>query len=333
MNMKFRLVGPRICHLTLPSTCDHHCPFCITDIHGKGRLLGRETLTFNQMKQIVDQALSELTLRFNFTSNGEPLLYPHLKDLIEYIHQQSKGKGSVQIITNGTSLKASELKFYHSRHVSFWISLHSSSYESWLLMHRPLHHQKEKFDTLKTNIQEISRLGIGLTLHCVVTRLNYKDLPLIADFINGLNLNQFSLTRLIDHEELKLSYEQEQELGVIVDQLKQRLNQQSIKHNLEGFEIMLEEDQNDDSTQSSFYQTNRCYLPFLMRPITDSGQIKSCNAGMILGSYNDKKTYLNEKKFLKAAVNIIKTNGVVDQCQCSSCPQLVMNKIANKYCF
>ena len=332
MNLKHRFIGPRICHLTLPSTCDHNCPFCITDVHGKGRLQGRGTLKFEDVKTIIDNALNELTLKFNFTSNGEPLLYPQIKSLISYIQSRSKGKANIQIITNGTSIKDEDLEFYKDNNVSFWISLHSPVYESWLQMHQPLHHQKEKFEKLQMNIENISKLGINLTLHCVVTKLNYKDLLKIPDFIKHLKMNQFSLTRLIDHEELKLSNDQELELEGILLELQKGLNILGIKHNLEGFEIMRDEQHDDETSEPSFYELNRCYMPFLMRPITDTGYVKSCNGGPVLGLYNDLKTYQKENVFLKEASNIKNSKGVVDQCQCSSCPQLAMNKIANKYC-
>lgn len=333
MNLKYRFIGPRICHLTLPSTCDHNCPFCITDVHGKGRLVGRKTISYEDVIAIIDKAIDELTLKFNFTSNGEPLLYPQLKQLITYIHTRTRGKANIQIITNGTSLKTEDLNFYKDKNVSFWISLHSPEFESWIKMHQPLHHQSEKFEKLKNNIAEISKLGIDLTLHCVVTKLNYKDLIKIPNFLKSKTINYFSLTRLIDFEELKLSNDQERELEDILLELKNGLNLLGVRHNLDGFEIMLDEQHDDEESEPSFYELNRCYMPFLMRPITDSGYIKSCNGGPVLGSFDDLLTYKKEEVFLKAAANIRKSNGVVDQCQCSSCPQLVMNKIANKYCF
>lgn len=332
MNLKFKFIGPRICHLTLPSTCDHNCPFCITDIHGKGRLQGRDTLSFEEVKTIIDNALNELTLKFNFTSNGEPLLYPQIKSLISYIQNRSKGKADIQIITNGTSIKHDELDFYKTHNVAFWISLHSVVFESWVQMHQPLHHQKEKFQKLSKTIELISQKGMNLTLHFVITKLNYKHLVKIPEFIKDKKVSHLSLTRLIDHNDFKLSNDEELELEGIIQELKTSLNSNGINHNLEGFEAMLEEDQMESSNELSFYEQNRCYMPFLMRPITDSGQIKSCNGGPSLGSYKDNETYLNEENFFKAALDIKKTNGVVDQCQCSSCPQLVMNKIANKYC-
>ncbi len=332
MNLKFRFIGPRICHLTLPSTCDHNCPFCITDIHGKGRLVGRKTISYEEVKAIIDQAIGELTLKFNFTSNGEPLLYPQIKPLISYIQSRSKGKANIQIITNGTSLKQEDLQFFKDNNVSFWISLHSPVFESWLLMHQPLHHQNEKFEKLRSNIDNISKIGINLTLHCVVTNLNYKDLIKIPSFIKAKRINYFSLTRLIDYDELALSNDEELELEDILIELKNGLNLLGVKHNLDGFEIMLEEQHEDEHNEPSFYELNRCYMPFLMRPITDTGYIKSCNGGPVLGSFDDQLSYKKERAFLKAASNIKKTKGIVDQCQCSSCPQLVMNKIANKYC-
>ena len=332
MNLKLKLIGPRICHLTLPSTCDHNCPFCITDVHGKGRLHGRKTLTFDEIKTIIDYSLNELTLKFNLTSNGEPLLYPHLKSLILYIQHRSKGKAEIQIVTNGTSLKKEDLDFYASNNISFWISLHSVVFDSWKQMHRPLHHEQEKYSILLNNILEFSKKGIDLTIHCVVTKLNYKDLNELPNFLTTIRIKHFSLTRLIDFEELKLNNSEELELEKIIANLKNELDKLRINHNLDGFEIMIEEDQNTESSDPGFYELNRCYMPFLMRPITDSGLVKSCNGGPVLGAFNDKTTINKEKDFLIATSNIRKTKGVVDQCQCSSCPQLVMNKIANKYC-
>lgn len=333
INLGKRLVGPRILHLTLPSSCDHNCPFCITDIHGKGSLKGRSVLSYEKIIEIIDQSLSDLTLKFNFTSNGEPMLYPQLEKLIIYIKSKSRGNADIQIITNGTSIKEDKIDFYKRNNVSFWLSLHSCEYESWLKVHRPVHSQRLKFDSLLENIKRMNDAGIKLTVHCVVTNLNYSDLDKIPEFIRQNGVKDFSLTRLIDNPELQLSKEQESQLDLTLVSLKNQLNQAGVSHNLDGFEIMLHDAQDSQETNedSSFYEENKCYINFLMKPVTDEGFIKSCNAGYVLGSVFDRSINDKEKSFRNAGLDIVNQGGLVDGCNCESCPQLVMNKIANKY--
>lgn len=332
MYLKVRLVGPRILHLTLPSGCDHDCPFCITDIHGKGKLEGREVLSFEDIQKLVDDSIAQLTLKFNFTSNGEPLLYSKLDKLIEYIYQKSHGKAEIQIITNGTSLKNNKLEFYKKYNVSFWVSLHSSVFESWQQMHRPLHHAKEKFEALNINLKMLSSLGVRVTIHSVVTKLNINDLKHLGSFVSEVGAKNLSLTRLIDHDELKPSQAQEIEFEAVLLSLKVELDANGVAHNLDGFEIMLEEGQDGaDDDEPTFYQKNRCYINFLMKPVTDEGIVKVCNGGYALGNVKDKSIKAKEKQFRSQSLSIAKNKGRVSNCNCDACPQLVMNKIANKY--
>lgn len=193
-----------------------------------------------------------------------------------------------------------------------------------------MHSERLKFDKLMLIIRKLSEAKIKITVHCVVTKLNFQDLIHIPDFLILNHIKNFSLTRLIDHQDLGLDEDEEANLGDILEQLKEKLCKTSIQHNLDGFEIMLQ-DADKSQVEPSFYEKNNCYINFLMKPITEEGVIKSCNAGYSLGSVYDESIDEKEVLFRKACLNINKQNGLVDKCQCDACPQLVMNKIANQY--
>ena len=151
MLFKKALVGPRILQISLPSGCNHNCPFCITDIHGEGSSKGRDTMSVEDIKSAISQAAKEYTLKFNLVSNGEPLMYPQIKEVTDHIVKETRGHGSIKIITNGTLVEKLGIDYINENEIELWLSLHSGDFETWNRCHRSMAKEPEKvFDKLKS---------------------------------------------------------------------------------------------------------------------------------------------------------------------------------------
>lgn len=92
------------------TTCDMLCPMCDrTILVQKEQFNGKQVITVEEYRDLVDQCAEMGTFAIKFASLGEPLLHPKIGDLIRY----SKDKGIEDMIlnTNGTMLgrKAEEI--------------------------------------------------------------------------------------------------------------------------------------------------------------------------------------------------------------------------------
>jgi len=81
-----------VVNLHVLENCNYRCEHCFAHFEQDGML------SIKKWKQIIDNIIKKTPIRrFNF-AGGEPFLYPHLDELIDYIH--AKGI-DVSIITNG----------------------------------------------------------------------------------------------------------------------------------------------------------------------------------------------------------------------------------------
>lgn len=82
------------CWLTLNRSCNLRCVWCYAS---NTNYKAEDTLPFNEAMRIVD-ICNDLGIKGIVLMGGEPTLYPHLFELINYINDK---KMSVSIITNG----------------------------------------------------------------------------------------------------------------------------------------------------------------------------------------------------------------------------------------
>jgi len=83
--------------LELSHECNYSCKYCYSSA---GKKLDNE-LSFTEVCEIVDQAQNLGVQTIVIIGGGEPLLYPHLKDLITYIFSKQI---SIILFTNGSCL-------------------------------------------------------------------------------------------------------------------------------------------------------------------------------------------------------------------------------------
>lgn len=357
-SLKFRkqFIGARILQISIASGCNHNCEFCITDVHGEGAFKYKNPLNFGQFTQVVDDAISNLTLRFNLLSNGEPTLSPYFKDLCDYISKRSHGKACIKVVTNGTSLFRFQDKFYKNNNIEIWLSLHSPVFEVWNRIHRSKDFDpRESFDKMKLKLISLSKF-VPITIHIVLTKDSAKTLFELYEFLKQINPVELHFGELSGHDNLnlrELSYEELKKAKNDLEDLHIKLiDIKSIKKdNIEYARNIIENAMSDvekseeeeeqwheedqaDIEFDRFYLDHKCYIPYLMSFIDEDGELLTCYPGLRLGSLKQgrykKLVKSKNSKFLKNIYSIDKNDGKVQGCNCQECPHKEINHRAHE---
>jgi wyosine [tRNA(Phe)-imidazoG37] synthetase (radical SAM superfamily) len=346
LGMLFRrqFLGARNVQISIPAGCDHNCEFCITDIHGQGAPKHRATLSFEEICTLVDSALSICCLNLNLVSTGEPVLYPKLTDLIEYIYRKGRGRVKVKIVTNGTSLSKFSPKWMARRNVHLWLSLHAGDYAIWQSIHRPLASPEQKFSTLQTWLKEFNRQAPGrVTLHNVICKTNMHHLASVLDFAKTTDAREVFFGPLYRFPHLQLTGDEMKLVLSSLQELAPLFKVEGVKTNIQNFKFVVsageKESDSPDQVESlrphGFYQQNNCYIPWLFSTVDDTGTVLACGAGRRLGSLRSHRyaeiISSQAAQLINETTRLKQTGSVVSGCRCQDCPHIQMNVEANRY--
>jgi len=111
-------IKSRFLYLEVTHRCNLQCISCYT---GAGREK-QDTLTLEERKSVVRQAKAMGVRTVSLSGSGEPLLYPDLFTLIDYIRSLDM---AVVVFTNGTLIDAQIAEFLLSRQVVTYVKLFS----------------------------------------------------------------------------------------------------------------------------------------------------------------------------------------------------------------
>lgn len=164
--------------ISLTDKCNLRCVYCMPEDKVYEKNLINNSLSFNDYKFIINGLAQVGINKISFTG-GEPLLYPHLIDLIKYTHKECK-IDDISISTNGIGLNeiAYELRKNGLKTVNISLdSLKSYKYKS-------ITRDGNLTDVLKS-INRCLELGINVKINCVVIK-GFND-DEIYDFIEMAN--------------------------------------------------------------------------------------------------------------------------------------------------
>lgn len=351
LSRKFRFIGPRIIQISLPAGCDHNCAFCITEIHNTSKKNESseqsdkpksefQIQNFQSVCKAIDKALAQGTLNFNLVSDGEPMLYPKIKELIEYIAKKSRRRANIKLITNGTSLDRIGVEFAYHNHVYFWVSLHAGDFETWAKIHRPIHSANKKYEALKSFLKAICKQDAKrVTLHNVIHKDNQYSLKSIVDFATEVGAKDLFFGRLYKFPDLQLSSEEEIRFYENLKTFETELAVKGIKNNISTFERVAfskkaippeSTPQKVKELSSDYYKKNNCYINWLLTLVDNQGNYQFCGAGPFTSNHTSQ-SLINESQLRIQAAYISFRRQPVDDCDCSNCPHIQMNEIANRY--
>lgn len=175
-----------VINLHILENCNYKCKYCFSHFNTK------KILSLEDWKEIVDNISSNIKVkRFNI-AGGEPLLYPRVDELIEYIKSKDI---DVSIITNGILLNQSFIEKHSSNLETIGISIDSLSKETLC----NLNCMTAKGDMIdKEKLYDIAKIiksyNIKLKLNTVVTKENYKEI-LVEEF-NKLDIDRWKILKM-----------------------------------------------------------------------------------------------------------------------------------------
>ena len=164
--------------ISLTDKCNLRCVYCMPADKVYENNLINDTLSFNDYKFIIN-GLSQVGIKKIKFTGGEPLLYPHLIELIKYAHYECN-IDDISITTNGIGLNEIAYELKRSGLKSVNISLDSlKSYK-----YKSITRGGNLTDVLKS-INRCLELGIKVKINCVVIKRFNDDE--VYDFIEMAN--------------------------------------------------------------------------------------------------------------------------------------------------
>ena len=164
--------------ISLTDKCNLRCVHCMPEDKVYENNLINDTLSFNDYKFIIN-GLSQVGIKKIKFTGGEPLLYPHLIELIKYAHYECN-IDDISITTNGIGLNEIAYELKRSGLKSVNISLDSlKSYK-----YKSITRGGNLTDVLKS-INRCLELGIKVKINCVVIKRFNDDE--VYDFIEMAN--------------------------------------------------------------------------------------------------------------------------------------------------
>lgn len=164
--------------ISLTDKCNLRCVYCMPEDKVYENNLINDTLSFNDYKFIIN-GLSQVGIKKIKFTGGEPLLYPHLIELIKYAHYECN-IDDISITTNGIGLNEIAYELKRSGLKSVNISLDSlKSYK-----YKSITRGGNLTDVLKS-INRCLELRIKVKINCVVIKRFNDDE--VYDFIEMAN--------------------------------------------------------------------------------------------------------------------------------------------------
>lgn len=181
------------CEIVLTRNCNMRCKFCFEKKDGYSN---KDQINLDNLKKIVDFCFEAKT-KYIFLTGGEPLLYPHLIDILLYI-QSRNYPVETAIATNGILLADTLFckKLIDSGMKYVDISMKGKDSKEWI---------KETgidgFEKQRQAIHNLSRLAVEFTCSMVVTLDNVYSVCERVQRAWDCGARQFSFTFFIDNED------------------------------------------------------------------------------------------------------------------------------------
>ena len=175
-------------HIT--NRCNYHCTYCF------GKFDGQNTPSLDDAKRVIDNIASYfahnqiINGRINF-AGGEPTLYAHLDDLIDYT--SSLGI-RVSIVTNGSLLTPERIRSWQGKVSCIGISIDSIDCDTNLTIGRCCRNKVISLSHWSELTKAIHDCGIDLKINTVVSRLNLDEN--LSELYQALNPRKIKLFQM-----------------------------------------------------------------------------------------------------------------------------------------
>jgi MoaA/NifB/PqqE/SkfB family radical SAM enzyme len=182
--------------------CPNRCLHCSTG----SSPVARDIIPFTEVRRIVSQAKS-LGLQKVILSGGEPLIYPELLPLVEYLRNEdlnvviyTSGSAITEAGPSAVSRKLLEVLVRHR--CGFNLSLHSSLAR----IHDLFMDTAGSWERAVGFLRATSELAWPLDVHTVLTRMNFDKLRELAQFLRAFSIRSLRLLRLVPQGRAQLHF-------------------------------------------------------------------------------------------------------------------------------
>ena len=185
--------------LTLEITrkCPMRCVLCSSE---GGEPL-QDEFSLSELKDIVNQAkylgVTEISL-----SGGEPLVYPHVLELCEYIAELDINVsvytcGNIFIDRDHDHVSYISLSFFQKLEKAgvnkIVFSLHGSNQQ----VHDGITGKPNSFKNIFDSIKNVQKTNLGTEIHFVPLRDNFRELPSIISLVKEVGLKSIHILRFV----------------------------------------------------------------------------------------------------------------------------------------
>ena len=168
--------------LEITNQCNLQCKHCYAD-SGKKR---EDELTVSEIRRLIDELADMGVLSLTFTG-GEPLMHPHIFELMEYARKMPL---TVVLFTNGTLLTrdvVQKLKELHVYRVN--VSIDGPDADT----HDQFRGVRGSFEKIIKGITYLKEAGIAIHASTSLTKMNYRRVREILTLLRKLGITDSKL--------------------------------------------------------------------------------------------------------------------------------------------
>ncbi|MEN8257922.1 MAG: radical SAM protein [Thermodesulfobacteriota bacterium] len=212
--------------LELSRVCNLRCIYCYAS---SGVALADE-LTLSEISGAIDQAAELGARKIIILGGGEPLLYPHLLTVIDYIRGQKLG---VDLFTNATLIDNKMAQALFEREVAISMKMNSRRED----VQDALAAKSGTFKAIEKGLQALQAVGYPdkhhtLGIETIICKQNYADLPDLWRWARKQEIIPYfeiltNQGRALEHTDLEVS---PSDLKKLFEQLAQ-IDQNEFGHN------------------------------------------------------------------------------------------------------
>lgn len=174
----------RLVNISFETTrkCNLRCKHCYTDA-GVGL---EDELTVEEIKELIDELADMGVLSITFTG-GEPLMHPHIFELMEYAKKKPL---TVLLFTNGTLLTEEIVeKLKEMKVLNVSVSIDGPDSDT----HDAFRSVKGSFEKTIHGVNLLRKAGIPVRCSISVTKFNFNKIKEIFDLVNDLGISEFKM--------------------------------------------------------------------------------------------------------------------------------------------
>jgi radical SAM protein with 4Fe4S-binding SPASM domain len=187
VSMMKTLIKPRYCQWDLTSKCNLRCSYCRASI-SEEKPIGPD-LSRQEALGLIDQ-LFELGVKSFCLAGGEPLMYPHIEEVLSSLHD--RGAVFIVVLTNGTLIneRNGDMLLKYANRVQ--ISLDGARGEI-----NDLTRGKGSYERILRGIRLLVGIGVGVSIRMTCSTQTVTDVIEIVEFAKRVGALEFDFRRAL----------------------------------------------------------------------------------------------------------------------------------------